>query len=60
MNGVVGSESSTRRHRGWQVSLADLIVMVLAAGAAAGIARGAQKVWGVRRLSFTSALPPPT
>ncbi|MFI5456936.1 MAG: hypothetical protein ACHRXM_15935 [Isosphaerales bacterium] len=57
MNAAVGSESSQERPRGWQVSLADLIVLVLAAGVAAGIARGARNAWGVRTSPTISPVP---
>jgi hypothetical protein len=36
------------RRRSWQISLADLIVLVLAVGVSAGIARQARDAWGNR------------
>ena len=50
----------TRAARGrWQVSLADLTFMVLAAGMAVGIARGARDVWGMRASASTGTVPVP-
>jgi hypothetical protein len=40
------AEASVDRVARWQVSLADLSILVLAAGLAAGIARGARNIWG--------------
>ena len=45
---VPETESSAKRSRGLQLSLGGLIVLVLAAGLAAGVARSARDVWGVR------------
>jgi hypothetical protein len=47
------------RSGSWQVSLADLIFMVLAAGLAAGIARGARHVWGTRPAPSNGLSPVP-
>jgi hypothetical protein len=41
----IGSDTRARR---WQISLADLIVLVLAVGVSAGIARQGRDVWGDR------------
>jgi hypothetical protein len=43
----------------WQVSLADLIFMVLAAGLAAAIVRGARDVWGIQGPRPTAVVPVP-
>jgi hypothetical protein len=42
------SNGSKPRQRRWQINLADLIVLVLAVGVSAGIARQARDVWGNR------------
>jgi hypothetical protein len=44
------SDSERAAARGLQVSLGGLIVLVLAAGVAAGVARSAREVWGLRRI----------
>ncbi len=54
--GPEGSETSGGR---WQVSLADLIFLVLAAGLAAGLARGARDVWGTRSAGALGTLAVP-
>jgi hypothetical protein len=48
MNVAVEAEPLKTRSGRWQVSLAGLIVLVLAAGVAAGLARQARDTWGVR------------
>jgi len=45
-----GSESWRGGAGGWQVSLGGLIVLVPAAGLAAGVARSAREAWGTRTL----------
>jgi hypothetical protein len=45
------TESPTITAKARQVSLGGLIVLVLAAGVAAGVARSAREVWGVRTIS---------
>ena len=49
-----GIEVSDVRTRRWQLSLADLIVLVLTVGVSAGIARGAKDAFGNRVLSGRS------
>ncbi len=52
------TESPPVESRGLQVSLGGLMVLVLAAGVAAGVARSAREVWGFRTTaSSTSGLP---
>ena len=46
MNGEGGSECSQKRRQRWQISLTDMILLVVATGVAAGIARGSREVWG--------------
>jgi hypothetical protein len=46
MESPMGSQGTGGSRRGWQVSLADLSFLVLAAGLAAGVVRGAREVWG--------------
>jgi hypothetical protein len=59
MNAADETERARRPSGGLQVSLAGLIVLVLAAGVAAGVARGARETWGVRLIpSRTSAGAP--
>jgi hypothetical protein len=55
---TVAEETSNVQGR-WQVSLADLIFLVLAAGLGVGIARGARDVWGIRGTGPTGAVPIP-
>jgi hypothetical protein len=45
-----GGGDSTVATCAWQIRLADLIVLVLAVGVAAGIARGAREAWGSRMI----------
>ena len=45
------TESPAISSRAPQVSLGGLIVLVLAAGVAAGVARSAREVWGLRTIS---------
>jgi hypothetical protein len=46
MESPMGSQGTGGSRRGWQVSLADLCFLVLAAGLAAGVVRRAREVWG--------------
>ena len=46
MDSSMGSQGTVRSRRSWQVSLADLCFLVLAAGLASGVVRGAREVWG--------------
>ena len=46
MDSPMGSQGTGGSRRSWQVSLADLCFLVLAAGLAAGVVRGAREVWG--------------
>jgi hypothetical protein len=48
MSTAVGPEGSPARSPRWQVSLGNLMILVLAAGVATGLARGAREVWGTR------------
>jgi len=48
MTAPAGADHSSVRPRRWQIRLADLIVLVLAVGVSAGIARGARDAWGSR------------
>jgi hypothetical protein len=50
----IGSDTRPRR---WQITLADLIVLVLAVGVSAGIARQARDAWGNRGPSPSSPVP---
>jgi hypothetical protein len=53
-----GSESWRGGAGSWQVSLGGLIVLVLAAGMASGVARSAREVWGTRTVSNGSGTGP--
>jgi hypothetical protein len=46
MESPMGSQGTGESCRRWQVSLADLCFLVLAAGLAAGVVRGAREIWG--------------
>jgi hypothetical protein len=46
MESPIGSQGTEGSRRSGQVSLADLCFLVLAAGLAAGVVRGAREVWG--------------
>ena len=46
MDRPMGSQGTVGSRRSWQVSLADLCFLVLAAGLASGVVRGAREVWG--------------
>src|SRR5262249_8997956 len=46
MDSPMGSQGTGGSRRSGQVSLADLCFLVLAAGLAAGVVRGAREVWG--------------
>ena len=46
MDSPVGSQGTVGSRRSWQVSLADLCFLVLAAGLASGVVRGVREVWG--------------
>ena len=52
---AVEAESSAVKSRGFQVSLGGLMVLVLAAGLAAGVVRSAREVWGLRTLPAPGA-----
>jgi hypothetical protein len=53
---AIGTDPVGIKSRGFQVSLGGLIVLVLAAGVAAGVVRSAREVWGVRPIVNTSGL----
>jgi hypothetical protein len=52
---AVEKESPAVKSRGFQVSLAGLLVLVLAAGLAAGAVRSSREVWGLRTLPAPGA-----
>ncbi len=52
MSTVAAQEGSNERSGRWQVSLADLIVLVLAAGVAVSVVRGSRDVLGTRTMAW--------
>src|SRR3954451_24700833 len=57
---ATGVEVSSERKVHWQVSLADLIFLVLAAGLAAGVVRGARDVWGTSLTRWSASISGPS
>jgi hypothetical protein len=55
MTTPVAEEMPRTRPGRWHISLADLIVLVLAVGVSAGIARQAREAWGSRLIGCLAA-----
>jgi hypothetical protein len=57
MTTPAGGEASSAQSGRWQISLADLILLVLAVGVSAGIARQAREAWGNRQIPSPPVSP---